>query len=149
MSYSKDPMFLRSIIMQHYDQPNNKIEQKPDQSYTSYQNKSATCIDDITVHIKLEDNKIFDILFSGIGCAISTSSTDIVSSLTKNKSISESLIIIENYLKMVDGQEYDESLLDELIAFYKINEQPNRLRCAKIGVLAIYNCLKEMNNNGN
>ncbi|MDE5617264.1 MAG: iron-sulfur cluster assembly scaffold protein [Ureaplasma sp.] len=149
MSYSKDPMFLRSIIMQHYDQPNNKIEHKPDQPYISYQNKSATCIDDITVHIKMENNKISDVLFSGIGCAISTSSTDIVSSLIKNKTISESLIIIENYLKMIDGQEYDEELLDELIAFYKINEQPNRLRCAKIGVLAIYNCLKEMNNNGN
>lgn len=149
MSYSKDPMFLRSIIMQHYDQPNNKVDNDVDKSYTSYQNKSATCIDDITIHIKLENDKISDILFSGIGCAISTSSTDIMSSFLKNKTTSESLKIIENYLKMIDGEEYDEEMLDELIAFYKINEQPNRLRCAKIGVLAIYNCLKEMNKDGN
>ena len=138
MSYSKDPMFLRSIIMQHYDQPNNKVDEKVDNSYVSYQNKSATCIDDITI-----------LLFSGIGCAISTSSTDIMSSFLKNKTVPESLGIIENYLKMVDGESYDEEMLDELIAFYKINEQPNRLRCAKIGVLAIYNCLKELNKNGN
>lgn len=149
MSYSKDPMFLRSIIMQHYDQPNNKVDNDVDKSYTSYQNKSATCIDDITIHIKLENDKISDILFSGIGCAISTSSTDIMSSFLKNKTTSESLKIIENYLKMIDGEEYDEEMLDELIAFYKINEQPNRLRCAKIGILAIYNCLKEMNKDGN
>lgn len=149
MSYSKDPMFLRSIIMQHYDQPTNKIDKEIDNSYKSYQNKSATCIDDITIHIKLENDKISDILFSGIGCAISTSSTDIMSSFLKNKTVPESLQIIENYLKMIDGQSYDEEMLDELIAFYKINEQPNRLRCAKIGVLAIYNCLKEMNKDGN
>lgn len=145
MALSKDPILLRSIIMEHYDHPNKKV-MAPPIGYTQLQNKSATCIDDITVYIKYQNGIIEDILFSGIGCAISTSSTDIMANLLINKSIKEALIIIENYIKMVNSEPYDEELLDELIAFYKINEQTNRIKCAQIGINAIYNSLKELAN---
>lgn len=145
MVLSKDPMFLRSIIMQHYDKPDKKITEAPNNNYVKLQNKSSTCIDDITVYIKINNEIIEDILFNGIGCAISTSSTDIMASLLTNKTISEALLIIENYLKMINGEEYSEEMLEELIAFHKINEQTNRIKCASIGINAIYNCLKELN----
>lgn len=146
MSFSKDPIFLRNIIMDHYDHPTKKVSQQPE-NYIRLQNKSATCIDDITVYIKHNDKFIEDILFSGIGCAISTSSTDIMANILTNKPFNEALEIIENYLSMVNGNQYNEELLGELIAFYKINEQTNRIKCAQIGINAIYNCLKEIIDN--
>lgn len=146
MSWSKDPTLLRSIIIDHYDHPHKKVNEAPN-DYVKLQNKSSTCIDDITVYIKHNSKTIEDILFSGIGCAISTSSTDIMAKLLTNKTFNEALIILDNYLNMVNGQPYDEELLDELIAFYRINEQSNRIKCAKIGINAIYNCIKEINNN--
>lgn len=145
MSLSKDPIFLRNIIIENYDNPNKKIS-KPleDSSYVKLQNKSSTCIDDITVYIKTNNKVIEDLLFSGIGCAISTSSTNIVCNLLVGKTISEAFIILDNYLKMINGEGYDEELLDELIAFHKVHEQTNRIKCASIGINAIYNCLKDI-----
>lgn len=143
MTLSKDPAFLRSIIIDHYDTPNKKVKEQPE-GYIKLQNKSATCIDDITVYIKYHDKIIDDIVFSGIGCAISTSSTDIMAEMLVNKSFDEAFKILNNYLAMVSGDSYDEDILDELIAFYKINEQPNRIKCSQIGILAIYNCLKDI-----
>ena len=144
MALSKDPDFLRAIIMDHYDNPSRKSSSPP-QDYLVYHNKSATCIDDITVYIKVEDQIIKDILFSGIGCAISTSSTDIMCAKLVNKTISEANKIIDNFLFMVQGNnQYDEEIMDELIAFHKINEQANRIKCASIGIIAIKNCLKEL-----
>lgn len=143
MILSKDPAFLRSIIIDHYDNPNKKVKEQPE-GYIKLQNKSATCIDDISVYVKHQDNIIEDIVFSGIGCAISTSSTDIMAEMLVNKNFSEAFKIIDNYLAMVTGKSYEEDLLDELIAFHKINEQPNRIKCSQIGILAIYNCLKDI-----
>lgn len=145
MSLSKDPIFLRNIIIENYDNPNKKINNLSDDSgYIKLQNKSSTCIDDITVYIKTNNEIIENLLFSGIGCAISTSSTNIVCNLLVGKNIKDAFIILDNYLKMVDGQNYDEELLDELIAFHKISEQTNRIKCATIGINAIYNCLKNI-----
>lgn len=145
MTLSKDPSLLRSIIMDHYDAPNKKVKEKPE-GYIKLQNKSATCIDDITVYIKYHNNIIDDIVFSGIGCAISTSSTNIMANMLIDKNFEEAFSILDNYLAMVSGQPYNEETLDELIAFYKINEQTNRIKCSQIGILAIYNCLKDITN---
>lgn len=144
MALSKDQDFLRAIIMDHYDNPLKKTSSQP-QNYLIYHNKSATCIDDITVYIKVENKIIEDILFSGIGCAISTSSTDIMCHQLIGKSIDIANQIIDNYLTMIQGEkQYDEEILDELIAFYRIHEQTNRIKCATIGIIAIKNCLKEL-----
>lgn len=144
MSFSKDPIFLRNIIIENYDHPNKKVNNPPTENYLKLQNKSATCIDDITVYIKHNDEKIEDVLFSGIGCAISTSSTNIMANILVDKTLLEAHEILDNYLRMINNQNYDEEILEELIAFHKVNEQSNRIKCATIGINAIYNCLKEI-----
>lgn len=147
MSYSKDPSILRSIIMHHYEKPSQKVDNLENLVFQeSYQNKSSTCIDDITVYLTVNDNKIENINFSGLGCAISTASTNIMSSYLIGKTIDEANEIIENYLSMTIGKQYNEDMLDELIALYNVNNQSNRIKCAQIGVNAIKECLKKFNN---
>ena len=151
MEFSKDPTLLRSIIMEHYDTPSKKISDSDEkaQHLHHYQNKSATCIDDITAYAKLDNNVIQEIYFSGLGCAVSTASTDIMANFLVGKTVQEAFDIINNYINMTMGQEYDESKLDELIAFYNIHNQSNRIKCSQIGVNAIKFCLEEIINNGN
>lgn len=144
MSYSKDPSLLRSIIMHHYEKPSQKVENINDIDFqNSYQNKSSTCIDDITVYIDVQDNLIKNIYFSGLGCAISTASTNIMSSYLVDKTIEEANLIIDNYIDMTLGKEYNEDMLGELIALYNVNNQSNRIKCAQIGINAIKECLKK------
>lgn len=144
MSYSKDPSLLRSIIMHHYEKPSQKVENINDIDFqNSYQNKSSTCIDDITVYIDVQDNLIKNIYFSGLGCAISTASTNIMSTYLVDKTIQEANLIIDNYINMTLGKEYNEDMLGELIALYNVNNQSNRIKCAQIGINAIKECLKK------
>ena len=144
MSYSKDPSLLRSIIMHHYEKPSQKVENINVIDFqNSYQNKSSTCIDDITVYIDVQDNLIKNIYFSGLGCAISTASTNIMSTYLVDKTIEEANLIIDNYINMTLGKEYNEDMLGELIALYNVNNQSNRIKCAQIGINAIKECLKK------
>ncbi len=138
MALSKEPTMLRAIIMDHYENPTHKkINDIKVDEYKHYHNKSESCIDDLTVYLKSEKDVIVDVRFDGIGCAISTSSTDIMADLITGKTINEAKSIINNYIKMILGEPYDETNLEELIAFYQINKQANRIKCAKIGTSAL------------
>ncbi len=130
-SYNKD--MYKQIILEHYDYPHNKVnvlENKED--YQNFHNKSESCIDDFELFIKLENDLIIDIKFMGVGCAISTASTDILCNIILNKSLSEAQDIIDEYKKMIDNVEFDKDIIDEAIAFENINQQANRVKCALI-----------------
>lgn len=133
---------MREIIVDHYDNPRNKSNKSNDESYNSCNLKSPSCIDNITAFVKVENGIIKDIKFDGIACAISTSSTDIMIDNLINKSIEDAKKIIRNYLAMINGQKYDESLLGELFVFQNVHKQLNRVKCAKVGIQAIAKALK-------
>ncbi|WP_338954510.1 Fe-S cluster assembly sulfur transfer protein SufU [Spiroplasma endosymbiont of Polydrusus cervinus] len=134
MEFNKnDPMFLRQIIMDHYSEPQHKGLTKKPAVYSIHQ-ASESCIDDIYLELMIEKDKIISARFDGVGCAISTASTDIMAEELEGKTIMGSLAIIDNYLAMIFEQSYDEKKLDDLIAFINISKQPNRIKCATIGV---------------
>ena len=128
----KDPMILRSIIMDHYEYPRNH-ELTEESDYQKKHMASESCIDDIYE----------DIRFDGVACTISTASTSIMSELLKGKTIDEAKEIIANYYKMIDQKEYDEELLEEAIAFHNVGSQANRIKCATIGWKAMEEMIEE------
>ena len=151
MATSIDGAMLRDIIMDHYQYPRNKHPLVEDPQYKSKHMASDSCIDDITVQAKFKDGTIEDVAFDGVACAISTSATDIMSDLVKDKTIEEAQKIIDNYMAMVDEKEYDEDLLDEAVAFQNVGRQANRIKCATIGwnaLQALKNKKKKEENNG-
>lgn len=134
-----DEKIKRDIIIDHYQYPRNK-KSVVDAYYHVKHNASDSCIDDFKVFIKFEGDKILDVYYDGIGCAISTSSTSIFSQMLKNKSISFALNLIKNYEQMLDGKEYDEDILEELVVFENLYKQANRIKCGLIGI----NTMKEI-----
>lgn len=143
MESFKDPMIARQLIIDKYDNPKfKKAIDKPIEGYESYNNKSESCIDNITVYIKMDNQTVKDIFFSGLGCAISTASTDILCEMILNKDLSYIKNLILNYRKMVSGNEYDENLLQMLIVFRNISQQLNRVKCALSGCVAIEKILE-------
>ena len=141
----KDPLILRQIIMDHYEYPRNRhlVE---DEHYHKAHMASESCIDDITVMAKIENNVIQDVCFDGIACTISTASTSIMTELLIGKTIDEAHAIINEYYKMVELLPYDEEVLHEAIAFHQVGKQANRIKCATIGFKAIETCIKEHKN---
>jgi len=139
-----DSNFKREIILDNYQDPMNRglIE---DDSYLKTRTSSENCIDDLDFMVKIQDNKIEDIRFDGEACAISTAATSIMIRKLIGKTLDEVKVILENYQNMIEGREYDESLLGELMVYDEINKQPNRIHCALIPSIAIKQILEQIN----
>lgn len=129
MVIKMDTNLKRSIILEHYQNPKNKSLVN-DQSYVKINMNNESCIDEIDLFIKIENNMIKDIHFTGEACAISTSSTSIMINTLIGKTIEEAKVIYNNFINMIDEKEYDNKILEEAIVYDEIYKQPNRKKCA-------------------
>lgn len=140
--FSDDEVKSRQIILDHYEIPDNKVKddqglQLTNNQYLSFNNRTASCIDNLTLYLKEENGIIVDAKFSGIGCAISIASTDIFCTMIKNKKTEDIDKLIKKYFGMIDGNPFDEEELQYLSVFKNISKQLNRIKCAKVGIVAI------------
>ena len=133
----------REIIMDHYKNPRNKGLIN-DKSYITCHIKNPSCGDEINIESKVENGIITDIRQDGVGCSICCANASILSQVVKGMKVSDCEYFLDNYLKMVSNQEYDESIdFDELQVFDGIKDFPARVRCASISSQALLNTLKK------
>ena len=137
-----DQNMKRSIILEHYQNPKNKglIE---DETYIKINMNNDSCIDEVNLMVKLENDKIIDVRFDGEACAICTSSTSIMIDTLIGKSIKEAEEIINNFYNMIDEKEYKEDILKQANVYNDIYKQPNRKKCALLGWWGIEKILKK------
>ena len=126
-----DSNMRRSIILDNYESSDNRCRIE-DSSYIKHNSRNVSCIDNIDLYIKIEDNIIKDIKFEGEACVISISTTSIMCKLLIGKSIDEAILIIKNYDNMIEEKEYNENILEEAIVFNDIYKQPARKKCATL-----------------
>ena len=133
----------RAILLDHYQDPHNK-GLKNDEGYLSVHNASDSCIDDITVQVKIVDEVILDVCYDGIGCTICIASCSIMSDMLKGKTIKEAKNILQNYFNMINETgSFDPDLLEEANAFDTLSKQANRIKCGTIGVKAMDELIDE------
>lgn len=135
----------REIILDNYQNPMNK-GLKEDDSYIFENTNNESCIDNIDMMMKVENNIIKDILFDGEACAICTSATSIIIKSLIGKTLEEAESIIVNYQNMINEQEYDKELLGELNVYDDIYMQPNRKKCALLPSNAVEKILEVVRN---
>ena len=140
-----DSNLCREIILDNYQDPMNRglIE---DDSYMKVNTNSESCIDNLDFMMKVEDGIVKDIRFDGEACAISTSASSIMIRSLIGKKLEEVNIIIDNYRKMINEEEYDSEILGELNVYDEICKQPNRKNCALLPSVAIREMLEEREN---
>ena len=137
-----DQNMKRSIILEHYQNPKNKglID---DDTYIKINMNNESCIDEVDLMVKLENNKIKDVRFDGEACAICTSSTSVMIDTLLGKTLEEAKEIINNFYNMIEEKEYNEELLEQANAYNDISKQPNRKKCALLGWWGIERIIKE------
>lgn len=140
-----DSNMKRSIILEHYQNPKNKglID---DNSYIKINMNNESCIDEINLMVKLENNKIIDIKFDGEACAICTSSTSIMIDTLIGKTLEEATNIFNNFNNMLDEKEYDSNILEQANVYDDIYKQPNRKKCALLPWWGIEKVLNKAEN---
>lgn len=121
----------RSIILDNYQNANKKYISNGDE-FTKINTRNVSCIDNLDIYIDMDSNIIKDISFEGEACVISISSTNILINLLIGKSKEEALYIIDNYLRMINEEEYDKEVLKELLVFDDTSKQPSRIKCATL-----------------
>lgn len=131
-----DSRFKREIMLEHYQKPINRglVEEA---GYLKVNTRSDSCVDNIDVMIKIEDDIVKDIRFDGEACAICTSATSLMIKTLIGKRIDEVKEIINNYEKMINEEPYDKEVLEELVVYDEIYKQPSRKRCALLPFDAI------------
>ena len=103
-------------ILDHYKNPRNYgTLENPD---ISHEEGNPYCGDVIRFDLKIEDNKIVDVRFSGKGCTISQAAASILTGMIKGKDLDE----VKKLTK--------EDMLEAL----GIPVGPTRIKCALLGL---------------
>ena len=134
-----DSNMKREIILDNYSHPFNK-DITSVEGYEKVNSNNESCIDNIDLYIKIEDNTIRDIKFDGEACAISTASTSIMIKNLIGKNLSDAKKYINNFYAMLNEEPYEDTEFNEAIVFDETYKQGNRKTCVTLpykGILKI------------
>lgn len=137
-----DSNLKREIILDNYSHPFNKNVDDVD-DYVKVNSNNESCIDNIDLYIKFEDNCIKDIKFDGEACAISTASTSIMIKNMLGKSIDEVLDYIKNFEAMLNEEEYENTDFGEAQVFDETYKQGNRKTCVTLPYRGIEKAIED------
>lgn len=112
-------------ILEHYQNPLNQEKIKNPTHKHCGQNSS--CGDSLCFDLKIEDNKIKEISFSGEGCAISQATASMLSEKVKNMNIES----IKNLTK------------DDILKMIELELSPTRLKCALLSLEILQKTIKQ------
>ncbi len=113
---SLDNSIYREIILEHYKNPSNRGTLDP--CDFTYEDVNPLCGDEIRIDVRVRDDRISEIRFSGRGCAVSQASASILTEMVEGKPLDEVKAI---------GR-------DELLAEIGIPVSPARMKCAMLGL---------------
>ena len=106
----------REIILEHSKNPSNRGTLDP--ADFTYEDTNPLCGDEIRIDVRVKNDHVSEIAFSGQGCAISQASASILTELVEGKSLDD--------VKGIGKEE----LLDEI----GIPLSPARLKCALLSL---------------
>ena len=133
-------MDKREVIMDHYSNPRNR-KRINDSSYLVENTSNSSCIDNLDIYVKFQDDKIEDIAFEGEACAISISSASIMTSNLKGKTVEDVITYITNMEAMLNDKEYNSNVLKEAVV-YEDTKNTSRKTCAWLPYAALKKILE-------
>lgn len=126
----------QEVILDHYKRPHHKGLSTGD---IQVHHINPSCGDEVTLSLKIEDQKVGDISWDGAGCSISQASVSIMSDLLIGKSISEADSILDSFVSMMQSKgadQGDEEVLEDGVALAGVSKYPARIKCALLGWMA-------------
>lgn len=122
--------FYNEILTEHNINPFHKHEIEG--ANLELRGVNPSCGDEITLKLKVENDRIVDAGYVGDGCAISQASADMMIDLVLGKTKEEALNYANNFLKMIKGEASLEEIesLEEAGALQDISHMPARVKCA-------------------
>lgn len=93
-----------------------------------------SCGDELVVSLEIKDGRISEGSFSGVGCAISKVSADMMIDAIRGKTLEEARELMQGFFDLVMGvlSEKAQKIGGELEVFSMIQNMPARVKCAKL-----------------
>ena len=132
------------VIGEHSRSPENKGELAA--ATVRERGHNPSCGDEITLELQIEGGIIKDAAFTGVGCAISQASTDIMIDLMRGKTVEEAQRLAQLFTSMIKREVTDDAALEELdeaIALKNISNMPARVKCAVLAWHTLEDVLKK------
>lgn len=123
----------QEIILDHNRRPRNygKLEQATHQA----EGHNPLCGDEISVFIRVENDRITDISFDGQGCAISKASASLMTSRLKGRTLEEVRAVAADVRELLTGPDEgpaDLEKLGDLAALQGVRKYAVRVKCATL-----------------
>ena len=104
------------------------------------------CGDRITVHVRVEGDRVTGLSFEGQGCAISQASASLLTEAVRGRSLEEALALFRKVTAMVTGRDEDAAReegveLGKLAVFEGVRQYPMRVKCATLAWHTLRNAL--------
>lgn len=130
------------LIGEHSRNPENKHHLP--HATCALKGHNPSCGDEITLELEIEDGVVKDASFTGVGCAISQASTDIMIDLIRGQKVEKAKELAEKFIGMIKREITDESELEELdeaLALQNVSNMPARVKCAVLAWHTLDNAL--------
>ena len=136
-----DANLKREIIVDNVENPFHRgIKDK--ENFIKANTHNESCIDNIDLYVKIQDNKIIDAYFEGEACAITTSATSIMLKKIIGLTKEEARSLMKEYYQMIEEETYNSDKLCELNVYSDIAKQPSRKKCATLPFQTLEKTLK-------
>ena len=131
----------QEVILDHNRKPKNFRE--IENADRKVEGRNPLCGDQVTVWVKLDGDKVADVSFKGVGCAVSKSSASLMTAAVKGKSKAETEELFDKFHDMVTGKMSDaeREKMGSLAALGGVSKFPLRVKCASLAWHALKSAL--------
>ena len=120
----------QEVILDHNRRPRNFRVLEEGHKQEGY---NPLCGDRLTLYVKLDGERISDVAFQGVGCAISKASASLMTEALKGKTVTEARELFERFHDMVTSAPDTEAPdLGKLSVLSGVREYPTRIKCASL-----------------
>lgn len=135
----------QEVILDHNRRPRNFVELKDATQYSH--GKNPLCGDDYHLYLKVNPQHVIEkVGFQGGGCAISKSSTSIMTTLIEGKTVEEAKKLQGNFLEFMTKDPVNSEVknsIDRMTLFEGVKEFPIRVKCATLSWHALGDALAD------
>ena len=137
----------KMVIMDHYKFPHYKYNNE--QNYQKLLGYNPSCGDKLNLYVKLNEDETLNLRWEGSGCSICCASCSIMCEEINDISKEEATIKINEFLKMLKNEKYNDTLFEDANVLIGLTEFPSRFKCGFLAWNTLDNFLKgnyEQNN---
>jgi nitrogen fixation NifU-like protein len=133
----------RQVIIDHNHNPRNFRELENHSHFAKGHN--PLCGDKIDIYLKIKNDKITDVGFTGSGCAISKASSSLMTEALVGKTIAEAEKLFDSVHEMITNGKSDVEGIGKLAVLSGVHKFPARVKCAILPWRTLKNALEKEN----